>query len=81
MNPITLSLDTASPPHADIAFRVLLLLLIGVLALPLILVPVPPMLAVMSVYTAGRIVLCLTLLLPALGTIVYSRAVLGVRSY
>jgi hypothetical protein len=40
----------------------------------------PQMLAVMSVYTAGRIMLGAALLLPVLGTVAYSRSVLGVRS-
>lgn len=40
----------------------------------------PHMLAVMSVYTAGRVMLGAALLLPVLGTVAYSRSVLGVRS-
>lgn len=41
----------------------------------------PAMLHVMPVYTAGRIVLAATLLLPLIGTIVYHRVAFGVRSY
>jgi hypothetical protein len=40
----------------------------------------PPMLTIMSVYTAGRIMLGLVLLLPVFGTIAYSRAVFRIRS-
>ncbi|MBS0638249.1 MAG: hypothetical protein U1E70_23275 [Acetobacteraceae bacterium] len=41
----------------------------------------PPMLAAMSIYTAGRVMLAVAIVLPVFGTIAYSRAVLGVRSY
>lgn len=41
----------------------------------------PAMLHIMPVYTAGRIVLAATLLLPLVGTIVYHRVAFGVRSY
>jgi hypothetical protein len=40
----------------------------------------PHMLAVMPVYTSGRVMLGVTLLLPVLGTVAYSRTVLRVRS-
>jgi hypothetical protein len=40
----------------------------------------PAMLSVMPLYTAGKVVLAITLLLPVAGTIAYSRAAFGVRS-
>ncbi len=41
----------------------------------------PPMLRVLPVYIAGRIFLAVTLLLPVIGTVLYSTAVFGRRSY
>src|SRR6516162_705584 len=40
----------------------------------------PPLLHVLPVHMAGRVVIGGTLLLPVLGTIAYSRALFGVRS-
>jgi len=44
-------------------------------------VVMPPLLWIMPVYVAGQVMLGVTLILPVLGTIAYSRAVLGQRSY
>lgn len=48
------------------------------LAIDLIL---PPLLHVLPIYTAGRVMLGATLLLPLVGTLVYHRVAFGVRSY
>jgi hypothetical protein len=48
------------------------------LAIDLIL---PPLLLIMPVHTAGRILLAVALVLPVIGTILYSQAVFGRRSY
>ena len=48
------------------------------LAIDLIL---PPLLLIMPVHTAGRILLAVTLVLPVIGTSLYSQAVFGRRSY
>ena len=48
------------------------------LAIDLIL---PPLLLIMPVHTAGRILLAVALVLPVVGTILYSQAVFGRRSY
>jgi hypothetical protein len=41
----------------------------------------PPLLWIMPVYTAGRILLAGTLLLPVIGAVLYSNAIFGRRSY
>src|SRR6185437_14132189 len=48
------------------------------LAIDLIL---PPLLLIMPVHIAGRILLAVALVMPVVGTILYSQAVFGLRSY
>jgi hypothetical protein len=48
------------------------------LAIDLIL---PPLLLILPVHTAGRVLLAVTLVLPVIGTILYSQSVFGRRSY